>query len=130
IVNFSLAKRYHHPVTGNHIPFHWVQCVRGTPAFSSIHAHLGAKLGHCNDLESLAYMLIYLVCGSLPWLSEDRHQQVSSILKMKQKTTVKVCTMPSCSLSACNIPYLHLYTFIFGGTRLQLYPILVQHAWV
>ena len=99
IVDFGLAKRFHHPATGQHIPFHQVQCIRGTPAFISIHAHLGAELGHCNDLKSLAYMPIYLVCGSLPWLSKEGCQQVSSILDMKQKTAVEaLCHHVPCEL--------------------------------
>ena len=99
IVDFGLAKRYRHPATGNHIPFCQVHRMRGTSAFSSIHNHLGAELGHCDDLKSLAYMLIYLVCSSLPWLSEDKWQKVSSILEMKQKTAVEVlCRYVPCEL--------------------------------
>ena len=90
IVDFGLAKRYRHPATGHHIPFRQAQRMRGTPAFSSIHTHLGAELGHRDDLESLAYVLIYLVRGSLPWLGKDGYRQVSSILDMKQKTAVEV----------------------------------------
>ena len=95
IVNFRLAKRFHHPATGQHIPFCQVQHIRGTPAFISSHAHRGAKRGRCDDLESLAYMLIYLVHGLLPWLSKDGCRQASSILDMKQKTAVS----NSCSTS-------------------------------
>ena len=100
IVDFRLAKRFHHPATGQHIPFRQVQCIRGTPAFISIHAHLGAELGCRDDLESLAYMLIYLVHGSLPWLSKDGCRQASSILNMKQKTTIEVlCHHVPCELA-------------------------------
>ena len=90
IVDFGLAKRYRHPVTGHHIPFRQVQRIKGTPAFNSIHTHLGAEIGRRDDLESLAYLLIYLVLGSLPWLSGDRRQWASSILEAKQKTAVEV----------------------------------------
>ena len=100
IVDFGLAKRYHHRTTGNHIPFRQVQCIRGTPAFGSIHLHLGAELGHCDDLKLLAYLLIYLVLSSLPWLGKDGGQQASLILEMKQKTTVEVlCHHAPCELA-------------------------------
>ena len=111
IVDFRLAKRFRHPATGQHIPFRQVQCVRGTPAFISIHAHLGAELGHRDDLESLAYMLIYLVHGLLPWLSKDGCWQASSILDMKQKTTVEVlCHHVPCELVKF-LTYTHTLSF-------------------
>ena len=100
IVDFGLAQKYRHPITGNHIPFHQVRCIRGTPAFSSIHSHLGSELGRRDDLESLAYMLIYLVRGSLPWLNKDRRQQASLILEMMQKIAVEVlCYHIPCELA-------------------------------
>jgi len=107
IVDFRLAKWYCHLTTGNHVPFHQVQhTIKGTPTFSSIHAHLGAELGCHDDLKSLAYVLIYLIHGSLPWLSGDGHQRVSSILKMKQKTAVEVL----CHHVPCELPTFLTYT--------------------
>ena len=101
IVDFGLAKKYCHPTTGHHIPLHQAQHTTGTPAFSSIHAHLGAELGRRDDLESLAYMLIYLAQGSLPWLSGDSHQRALSILEVKQKTATEVlCSHVPCELAA------------------------------
>ena len=100
IVDFGLAQKYRHTTTGIHIPFHRVQSIRGTPAFSSIHSHLGAEIGRRDDLESLAYTLIYLVRGSLPWLNKDRRQQASSILEMKQKIAGEVlCHQAPCKLA-------------------------------
>ncbi|KAG1861758.1 hypothetical protein DFJ58DRAFT_620978, partial [Suillus subalutaceus] len=74
-----------------HVPFCQNQCLTGTPAFTSINNHLGVDLGHCDDLESLTYMLIYLLCSSLPWLTSD-HEKLSSscILEHKVNTTIEV----------------------------------------
>ena len=69
IVDFGIAKQYHNLDTGDHIPFRQTRHLTGTPAFTSINSHLGAELGQWDDLESLAYMLIYFLQGSLPWLS-------------------------------------------------------------
>ena len=111
IVDFGLAKKYRHPTTGHHIPFRQAQRTTGTPAFSSIHAHLGAELGCRDDLESLAYMLIYLAQGSLPWLSGDRRQRASSILEAKQKTTTEVlCSCVPRELAAF-LTYTHTLSF-------------------
>lgn len=42
-------------------------CCRGTPQFASVHAHLGRTSSRRDDLESLAYMLAFLIRGHLPW---------------------------------------------------------------
>ncbi|KAG2346338.1 kinase-like protein, partial [Suillus weaverae] len=90
IIDFSIAKEYWDTATRVHIPFHQNQCLTGTPAFASINNHLGIALGHHDDLESLTYMLIYLLCGFLPWLTSD-HEKLSSssILECKVNTTIE-----------------------------------------
>ncbi|KAG1731865.1 casein kinase I isoform delta [Suillus paluster] len=91
IINFGIAKEYWDTATRVHIPFRQNQCLTGTPAFASINNHLGVDLGRRDDLESLTYMLIYLLRGSLPWLNSD-HEKLSSssILKRKVNTTIEV----------------------------------------
>jgi serine/threonine protein kinase len=82
LMDFSLAKQYRDPRMRAHITFHRHSPFIGTPAFASINSHLGANLGRWDDLESLTYLLIYLLCGSLPWLdSGTRH--ADAILEMK-----------------------------------------------
>ena len=40
---------------------------RGTITYASVHAHLGRTSSRRDDLESLAYTLIFLIRGRLPW---------------------------------------------------------------
>ncbi|KAG2109531.1 casein kinase I isoform delta [Suillus clintonianus] len=91
IIDFGIAKEYWDTATRVHIPFRQNQCLTGTPAFASINNHLGVDLGRRDDLESLTYMLIYLLRGSLPWLISD-HEKLSSssILERKVNTTIEV----------------------------------------
>ena len=40
---------------------------RGTIRYASVHAHLGRTASRRDDLESLAYTLLFLLLGRLPW---------------------------------------------------------------
>jgi len=66
---------------GKHIPN--VTCSRsGTVKFASIHTHQRLTSSRRDDLEALAYTLIYLLKGGLPW-KNDKDWDV--VLKIKQK---------------------------------------------
>ena len=83
LIVFGLSKQYRDPNTYEHIPCKTNLGLTGTPTFASINSHLGMELGRRDNLESLAYVLIYFLCGSLPWQHLSGPQ---SILKHKQQT--------------------------------------------
>ncbi|KAG1828285.1 CK1/CK1/CK1-D protein kinase [Suillus variegatus] len=89
LVDFGISKQYRYPRTHLHIAFEQTTSLTGTPAFTSINSHAGMELGRRDDIESLAYLLIYLFRGSLPWLhcSGISDEQV---VEMKYDTT-KLC---------------------------------------
>jgi hypothetical protein len=64
--------------------------------FASISAHLGLEISRRDDMESLAYILIYFLRGSLPWTSL-RSDDRDLILQSKRATSVDdLCTaLPS-----------------------------------
>jgi hypothetical protein len=39
----------------------------GTVRYASVHAHLGRTGSRRDDMESLAYTLVFLLRGRLPW---------------------------------------------------------------
>lgn len=45
----------------------YIFSTRGTIRYASVHAHLGRTGSRRDDLESLAYTLIFLIKGRLPW---------------------------------------------------------------
>lgn len=91
VVDFGIAREYWNSETQTYMPFRQGRRLTGTPAFASINNHLGVVPGRRDDLESLVYMLIYFICGSLPWLTSDYEKlSSSSILAHKVDTTIKV----------------------------------------
>ena len=60
----------------------------GTARFASINALLGVELSRRDDLESLAYMLIYFLRG-LPWqgIRGDSKKKHAEVLQMKVSTS-------------------------------------------
>ncbi|KAI5990584.1 hypothetical protein EDC04DRAFT_2587933, partial [Pisolithus marmoratus] len=62
----------------------------GTPAFTSLNSHLGLELSQRDDLEALAYMLLFLYNGTLLWLGSLggwSHLLPSAIHKSKDAFT-------------------------------------------
>ncbi|KAI5988829.1 kinase-like domain-containing protein, partial [Pisolithus marmoratus] len=68
LIDFSIAKQYQDPYTHLHNDFGNCGGFLGSYAFASISSQLGFEWGRRDDIESLAYFLIYFSCGSLPWL--------------------------------------------------------------
>lgn len=67
LIDFGLAQKYKDPKTLYHINYQEKQNLAGTARFMSLNAHLGIQQSRRDDLESLGYMLIYLLKGTLPW---------------------------------------------------------------
>ncbi|KAI0245389.1 kinase-like domain-containing protein [Lactifluus subvellereus] len=90
LVDFGVAQKFRDPRTHAHIPLCNNLPLSGTPAFTSIHSHLGFELSRCDDLESLVYVLIYLLQGSLPWIGIGSKDLV---LQLKQQISAcELCT--------------------------------------
>jgi casein kinase 1 len=94
IVDFGLANQYRDHTSLNHIPYQQNLGFIGTPRYGSINSHRGIQQTRRDDLESLGYMLIYFLRGSLPWQNlelRSRKYQNRSILEKKLNTSTELC---------------------------------------
>ena len=67
VIDFGLSKKYRSDRTGNHIQFCITKKMNGTARYASTNSLRGVEISRRDDLESLAYMIIYFIMKKLPW---------------------------------------------------------------
>ena len=95
ILDFGLAKKYWTSSHKCHIPFIEGKKLTGTARYASINALSGCEQSRRDDLESIAYILLYFLRGSLPWQGlrvnnkDDRYRKICD--KKKNTTSKELC---------------------------------------
>ena len=96
IIDYGLAKRYRDPTTQEHISYSSGKSLTGTARYASINALAGHEQSRRDDMEGLAYVLIYLAKGELPWMgidAKDRKEKYKKILEIKKSVPPeKLCS--------------------------------------
>ncbi|MBA0716661.1 hypothetical protein Golax_015473 [Gossypium laxum] len=70
---------------------------KGTIRYASVHAHLGRTGSRRDDLESLAYTLVFLLKGRLPWQGYQGDNKSFLVCKKKMATSPELmcCFCPA-----------------------------------
>ncbi|KAI3506217.1 hypothetical protein L1887_28573 [Cichorium endivia] len=93
VIDFGLAKRYRDPTTSCHIPYKANKNLTGTARYASCNTHLGIEQSRRDDLESLGYVFLYFLRGSLPWQGlkgATKKQKYDKICEKKVATPIEV----------------------------------------
>ncbi|XP_044471935.1 casein kinase 1-like protein 3 [Mangifera indica] len=114
IIDFGLAKRYRDPTTNRHIPYRENKNLTGTARYASCNTHLGIEQSRRDDLESLGYVLLYFLRGSLPWQglkAATKKQKYDKICEKKVSTPIEVLCKSHPVEFASYFHYCHSLTF-------------------
>jgi casein kinase 1 len=94
LIDFGLAEPYINLKTKEHRQQKEKKGRKGTMDYCSINSHSELSLSRRDDLESLAYCLIYLWYGKLPWSSRSNNgYNNETILNMKIEFSSYGCEM-------------------------------------
>jgi serine/threonine protein kinase len=91
LIDFGLIRSYLAEGTNNHVSYER-QSFAGTAQFAPLNAHLSKAQSRRDDLESLGYMCVYFMKGTLPWnkvKTKDKRERKRQIGNMKLATNVE-----------------------------------------
>ena len=93
LIDFGLSKRYIDPETKKHIPYKEGKGLTGTARYVSLFTHYGIEQARRDDIESIAYNLIYFAKGKLPWQgvkTKNKKEKHKKIMESKLAHTPEV----------------------------------------
>ena len=85
IIDFGLAKKYFSTSKNSHIKFCTGKSLTGTARYCARNAHRGYEQSRRDDIESIGYVLMYFLLGSLPWQGLKIKQGEEQFQKIAEK---------------------------------------------
>ena len=82
IIDFGLCRKYRSSKTNKHIKFGFSGKLTGTVRFASANALRGAEQSRRDDIESIGYLLVYLLKKRLPWQGAPGKTKMERYLKI------------------------------------------------
>nr|XP_043612356.1 casein kinase 1-like protein HD16 [Erigeron canadensis] len=98
LIDLGLASKWKESSSNQHVEYDQRPDIfRGTIRYASVHAHLGRTGSRRDDLESLAYTLIFLIKGRLPWQGYQGDNKSFLVCKKKMATSPELmcCFCPA-----------------------------------
>ena len=89
LIDFGISKCYR-DAKGRHLIFRENKPFIGTMRYASINSHMGVELSRRDDLESLGYVLLYLLKGYLPWQNVEANAKEKTYQVGKIKSKIKI----------------------------------------
>lgn len=107
LVDLGLATKWRDSSSGLHVDYDQrPDLFRGTVRYASVHAHLGRTASRRDDLESLAYTLIFLHKGRLPWQGYQGDNKSFLVCKKKMASS------PETLCAFCPVPLRQFLEFV------------------
>ena len=90
--DFHLSKKYWENSSKTHIPFINDKKIVGNAKYLSINALSGNEQSRRDDLESIGYMIVHFIKGTLPWQGlkiKNKDEKFKKVCELKKQITTK-----------------------------------------
>lgn len=99
LIDFGLSKNFNDD-KNKHIEFSKDSGFIGTPRYASINSHLGYEQSRRDDLETLAYMMVYFLKGKLPWMNLNYQKMIGETKEINPEVRNKLIMKYKMSISS------------------------------